>query len=155
MPKNAEWPLAVEDIFLSNINLGRQPSMPDNIEIQLLAETKINLRNKNKFLQVNVKLKSADDMHIKMMITAIGLFRYLDNKADENQELIADYVNRFAIPIVWSFIKTNIKTITSSMGIPPINIPMPNLFLMPKESIFSEEQLEDNEEVRKNEGINP
>lgn len=141
MPNNVGWPLVLEDVFFVDINLSRQPSLPDNIEIQLLAEAKINLRNHKQLLQINVKLRSDDDMPLKMSVLAIGLFRYIDNKADENHELIADYVNRFALPIVWSFIKTNLRTISSSMGMPSINIPMPDILFVPIESMLSQEHL--------------
>lgn len=131
MPDTIEdksYPFSLADVFFVSLNFRRMPKMPEPLEININAQTKVVLESYPEKLQVNLKLITPEDSPLTFSIETVGMFDYTGDDPEKDKSLIALFIANRGLHMMWGYLKQLIQIITGQMGMRPINLSIPVTF---------------------------
>lgn len=121
---DAKYPFEMLEIVLASITVVRTNDLAGKVELPVEAEVKI-AEAEFPNLQINLRLKSPKDQKLFFDIEYIGLFKYIGEKTEFDKGANEEFVFEKGTYMLWVAARQTIKTVTSQMGMNPLNIRIP------------------------------
>ena len=119
-----------DSTVISQVTFSRKPNVPETITVQLNIQIKIvDNANLPQRLQVNLRAQTNDIEDINFQLEAIGLFDYVNPDTAPTKQEKLDFVRERGLYIVWQSIAHMARLITAEMGISPLNLRTPDIFI--------------------------
>ena len=130
------FPFQLEDIFFIRLEFARQPEFPKGRQIQIIAKIKAIPKNDQGKLQVNLLITTDKKSPFKAIMETVSLFDYLVDDLETDKDLITNFINSQVILLLWTQCLSQMRIITSSMGIEPLHLNIPQGISIGKDQIF-------------------
>lgn len=136
MAHREPYPFRTVDIIVVEFKGKRKVGIPQQEQTAFVARSKLIPVNEEGRLQLNVRLLTPDDSWLTVYIEAVALFDYLNDEDKTNEDLQLDFVNNQGLLLTWMQLRSFLRQLTVLMGIPPIDISVPERFSLRKEDLF-------------------
>ena len=115
-----------ESIF-KKIYTERPVKVPDKPQIEVKIEGQVlESKSRDNHLEVHLRIVSLDDCPIDIDLEVVAFFERLVEETDLS--VMADFVNRQALPTLFTIIRQQIIVLTSQMGMSPVKLNAPHQY---------------------------
>ena len=141
MDEPTRFPYELINAFLIQLELKRGPELPDPLQLDFVAQTRIDDEKFPQRLQVNLKVETQPEQPVHILAELVGLFDYVEGLGEMKSDAVQTFVNERALHMLWPRLAQIIELITGQMGSTPVKIRTPiefQLQLVPEQDTYKE-----------------
>jgi hypothetical protein len=127
MSVDIKLPYELKNAFFVSMSFGRAREVPQPIELGVATEIGLVDRDFPN-LQLDIKVKTADDAPIHFNIHLVGIFEYQGEKKEHDPDLEMKFALERGVPSLWLLIGQLVKVTTAQMGVNPLTLRAPATF---------------------------
>ena len=127
MIEDLRYPYQLENAFFIVVNIQRAPEIsPTNFEFN--AMIKVIDKDFPDTIQVNPNIKTIENKPLIFNMELVGIFKLIPDQPKPDKSILKEFIYQQAIYMLWPYISSMVRQLTSQMGMVPINIPTPYKF---------------------------
>lgn len=125
MEEHLKYPFRLKSVLFSKVEVNRQPKIPEPLELNMAIRLELHVDKLPEEFQLTIKVHTVGEHSVSLAVHLVGIFETEGEERSANRELIADFVNDRGFYILFPILRHQIYQLTASMGIRPVELPMP------------------------------
>jgi preprotein translocase subunit SecB len=123
---NPRYPFNFINAFIKSAHFERKESLPETLEVKLKIDTKVldDIEQPDKF-QVLLRVGTETEREFSFSVEVIGFFDCIESKVSCDPDIRLNFLKNRGLFILFTYVKSYVHSMTSQMGMSPLNLSMP------------------------------
>jgi hypothetical protein len=139
MTQELKYPYQLINTFFTSISFNRAGKLSGKLELPTNVGVQYTEPGFPR-VQVAMKVDVPNDAPVSFSLEVVGLFDYIGPKKEYDKELNREFVEQRAFHMLWVYCNQMAKSVSSQMGMNPLEIRSPAEFRLPETSPSSNQK---------------